>query len=271
MREFPVFIPFGEERLAGVVTLPDDRARGLAMLLQGLGAPRSHKYGLWTRTARALAARGVASLRIDYQSLGDSTGSLLADLHHPPVDEAVAAATVVMDILGVEAIATVGNCMGGRTALAVANLVPGCVSVACILPGNLDAIAKKGAGEDAVGGLNARARRLATRLPRLKRAIRRRQRARGAVQGLRLMPVFPEALRSSPVLLMYIGADDAYQQLRRSLEPLRGKGGDPNPHMALIPAGRITSFRLPIELQTTVIDALAEWIDETMPGKPVRR
>ena len=140
MSEHPVFIPHGAERLAAIVTVPDGPPRGLALLLQGLGAPRSHKYGVWTRTARALADRDIASVRFDYQSIGDSTGTLVADLHHPPVEEAIVVANTTMGILGVEAVAAVGNCMGARTALAVGSRLAGCVSVACVLPGNLEAI-----------------------------------------------------------------------------------------------------------------------------------
>jgi len=268
--EAPVFIPYGEARLAGILAVPSGRPRGLALLLQGLGAPRSHKYGLWTRTGRALAERGIASLRIDYQALGDSTGSFLADLSKPPVDEAVAAARHVMDILGVDALAAVGNCMGGRTALGVASRVPECVSVGCILPGNLDAIMPE-RGERVAGGVSAGARRYAAKIPRLKKTIRKLRRARGGGHRARFLPALPAALGSSRVLLLYLGAESAYQRLGRMLEPLREglpDGAGPRLSTATIPAQQITSFRLPMDLQPKVIEALVRWLDETMPGTP---
>lgn len=270
MIEAPVFIPYGEERLAGILAVPSGRPRGLALLLQGLGAPRSHKYGLWTRTARALAERGIASLRIDYQALGDSTGSFLADLTKPPVDEAVTAARHVMEILGVDALAAVGNCMGGRTALGVAARVPECVSVGCILPGNLDAIMPE-RGERVAGPVSSGARRFAARIPRLKRTIRKIRRARGGSNRARFLPALPAALGSSRVLLLYLGAESAYQRLARMIEPLREglpDGTDPRLSTATIPAGPITSFRLPLDLQPKVIEAVVRWLDETMPGTP---
>lgn len=269
MIEAPVFLPYGDDRLAGVLTVPGGPPRGLALLLQGLGAPRSHKYGLWTRTGRALADRGIASLRIDYQALGDSTGAFLADLTKPPVDEAVTAARQVMEILGVDALAAVGNCMGGRTALGVAGRLPECLSVGCILPGNLDAIMPE-RGERVAGPVASGARRFAARIPHLKRTIRKMRRARGGPHRVRFLPALPAALESSRVLLLYLGAEPAYRRLEQMVEPLRGRAdeGGSRLHTRTIPAEQITSFRLPIELQPKVIDAVVRWLDETMPGAP---
>jgi hypothetical protein len=268
--EAPIFIPFGEDRLAGIVALPGGRPRGLTLLLQGLGAPRSHKYGLWTRTARALAERGIASLRIDYQALGDSTGSFLADLNRPPVDEAVTAARHVMGILGVDVLAAVGNCMGGRTALGVAGRMPECIGVGCILPGNLDAIMPE-RGERIAGPVATGARRFAARIPHLKRTVRKMQRKRDGSHRVQFLPALPIALGSSRVMLLFLGAESAFERLGRQLLPLREslpEGDDSRLRTETILAGPITSFRLPIDLQPKVIDAIVRWLDETMPGAP---
>lgn len=269
MIEAPIFIPRGEERLAGIVTLPEGRPRGLALLLQGLGAPRSHKYGLWTRTARMLAELGIASLRIDYPTLGDSTGVLHADLNDPPVDEVVAAARAVMEILKTDTYAVVGNCLGGRTALGVALTLPGCMSVGCILPGNLEAVVPH-RDERTVQPTGSSVRRLVAKVPGLKRNVKKVRKARGGLPAqIRFLPVLGAAIRSSRVLLLYLGAAESYERLRRNLEPLdpgRGDGGADRLRTALIPAGQIASFRLPMDLQPKVIDAVVGWIDETMPG-----
>ena len=77
MNEHPMFVPWADgEHLAAMLTVPDAPSRGLVLLLQGLGPPRSHRYQLWTRTARALAERGIASVRMDYPQVGDSTGRI---------------------------------------------------------------------------------------------------------------------------------------------------------------------------------------------------
>lgn len=266
----PIFIPYGGDRLAGVVTLPSGRPRGLVLLLQGLGAPRSHKYGLWTRTARALAERGFASLRIDYQMLGDSTGALVADLHRPPVDEALAAARVVTERLGVDTVAAVGNCMGGRAALGIAEALTSCVSVTCILPGNLDAIAFK-PGEKAKGAVSAGARRFAARVPHLKKTVRRMRKGRANIPAERFIPSFRTALGSTRVRLLYLGTEESYDRFVRSIQPLAASigGGGPGLRTDLIPAGPITSFRLPMDLQPKVIEALVAWLDETTPAARV--
>jgi pimeloyl-ACP methyl ester carboxylesterase len=266
--EAPIFVPFGEDRIAGVVTAPAGRPRGLAILLQGLGAPRSHKYGLWTRIARELADRGIASLRIDYQALGDSTGEFLADLTNPPVEEAVTAARFVMDRLGIEVSATVGNCLGARTALAASARLPGCVSVGCILPGNLEGIMPE-RDERPGGAVSTSARKYAAKVPHLKRTVRRLRRRYAGPRRSRFVPAFPPAVDSRRVHLLYLGSQEKYQRLGQLLRPLRDRspGVVSNLSTSLIPAGLITSFRLPISLQPKVIEAVVGWLDETMPGE----
>lgn len=268
MIEAPIFIPSGDERLAGILTLPEGHPRALVLLLQGLGAPRSHKYGLWTRTGRMLADRGIASLRMDYPTLGDSTGPFHADLNHPPVDEVIGAARRVMDILGIDAYAVVGNCLGGRTALGVAASLPGCLGVGCILPGNLEAIVPHRDGR-AGRPAGSSVRRLVARIPALKRTIKRMRRAAGRLPArARFLPELATAMRSSRVLLLYLGSVDAYERLRRNLRSLADgtPDGPDRLRTALIPAGRIASFRLPITLQPKVIDAVVGWLDKTIPG-----
>ena len=44
MKEYQVFIPYGEERIAAAVTVPDEAVRGLVVLSTGLGATRSHRH-----------------------------------------------------------------------------------------------------------------------------------------------------------------------------------------------------------------------------------
>src|SRR5439155_9845754 len=44
VREYPVFIPWEGEHLAAVLSVPEGRARALALLPNVPGAPRSHRY-----------------------------------------------------------------------------------------------------------------------------------------------------------------------------------------------------------------------------------
>ena len=134
--EHPMFVPFAGEHLGSILTMPDSDARGVVLLLQGLGASRSHKNRVWTRLARTLAEDGIASVRMDYPDLGDSTGSLRADLDDPPVEEAEAVVRVAMKASDTDTFAVVGNCMGLRAGFALASRTDDCVSVASILLGS---------------------------------------------------------------------------------------------------------------------------------------
>ena len=48
-----------------------------------------------------------------------------------------------------------------------------------------------------------------------------------------------------------------------------GKNADERLRTSRIPAGHVSQFRLPIDLQPHVIQAAVEWMDETLP-KPHR-
>src|SRR5438034_10292910 len=74
IREYPVFVPSGEERIAAVIAVPAGTPRGLVLLLPGGGgATRSQRYGLYTKVARGLAQRGIASARVEWRGSGEST------------------------------------------------------------------------------------------------------------------------------------------------------------------------------------------------------
>src|SRR5206468_3179120 len=75
VREFPVFVPSRGERIGAVIAVPDADPRGLVLLMPGGGgAPRAHRYAMYTKVARGLAERGIASVRMDWRGVGDSTG-----------------------------------------------------------------------------------------------------------------------------------------------------------------------------------------------------
>jgi pimeloyl-ACP methyl ester carboxylesterase len=253
VNEHPVFIPFRDERLAGIVTLPDEVPRGLVLLLQGMGAPRSHKYRLWTRTARLLAERGFASLRFDYEELGDSTGSFTSHLDDPPLEEAITATTFVMRALGVKSVVAVGNCMGARAALALGNRMQECTAVVCILPGNLEAILlndpKVGIAE--TDGSFSRPDATTT----------------GSSTSATPTPVYvPDFLATvdrADTLLVYLGSDAPFRRLARIVASLpdSSKRKEGTVRTMLLPMNSITQFRLTMTMQPLLIDAIVDWID----------
>jgi hypothetical protein len=133
MNEYPVFVPLGEERLAGVLTVPDaEDVRWVWVLMVGQGAPRGtqYHYPLWTEVARRLAAHGIASMRIDHLGVGDSTG------HHELLTpeggrerEPLAAARFAMAATGATTVGFAGHCYGARLAVDAAIALPECAGL----------------------------------------------------------------------------------------------------------------------------------------------
>jgi pimeloyl-ACP methyl ester carboxylesterase len=132
--EFGVFVSLGDDRLCGVVCAPVGEMHDLGVvLLTGGNYTRSHRNRMWVRAARELASHGVPSIRFDYHGVGDSTGTATLQLEAPFDADAVAAGDFLRRATGVEQLAVVATCFGGRTAMAAAARDPHVVS-ATIFP-----------------------------------------------------------------------------------------------------------------------------------------
>jgi hypothetical protein len=133
VNEYPVFVPYGPERLACVLTVPDgEEIRGLWVLMPGQGAPRGTQYHfqLWTEVARRLAELGLASIRMDHLAVGDSTGRLEVMAPYPGREqEPIAVARFGMAATGATAVGFAGNCYGGLLAVETGMIFPGCAGV----------------------------------------------------------------------------------------------------------------------------------------------
>lgn len=120
-REYPVFVPAGDERLCAVVCAPEDDVRDLGVaLLTGGNFTRTHTNAMWVRAARELADRGFASIRLDYHGVGDSTGEAHYQLETPFDQDVVAASDFLCRAAGTGTVALVATCFGGRSAIAAA-------------------------------------------------------------------------------------------------------------------------------------------------------
>jgi hypothetical protein len=132
MNEHGVFVPYEAEHLAAVLTVPDGDASSLWVLLPGQGAPRGTQYhfAIWTEAARALAERGIASIRMDFRGLGDSTGHLeVLDRVDAMTGQTLAVTRFGMEATGISTVGFAGNCGGGRAGLEAGRRTPGCVGV----------------------------------------------------------------------------------------------------------------------------------------------
>ena len=125
MREHGVFVPSGDRVLGAVVALPDREARGVvALTTGGGGALRSHHFAVWTRVARGLAERGIASIRMEHAGVGDSTGVARMDFKGLPVEDVKAVARFGLEATGSQRLGLCGNCGGARAALQAARSLP---------------------------------------------------------------------------------------------------------------------------------------------------
>jgi hypothetical protein len=137
MRDVPVFIPFGDDHLAATLTIPDDQPRGMALLMTGLGAPRSHRFQMWTTAARRLASEhGIGSIRADWVGMGDSTGVVEQWGWRAGWEVSGQMATVArfgLRALGVDQFVATGNCVGGGVAVAMGTTHENCIGAVSLL------------------------------------------------------------------------------------------------------------------------------------------
>jgi Serine aminopeptidase, S33 len=140
MREFPVFVPAGADRVAAVVTAPDEPPRGVVLLLAGTGRHIAIGSTLSERLAERLADEGLASARLDYGGSGDSPG-LVWEWNPAEIAATTAQGRAVLDVarqaLDVEPFAEVGTCYGSRIALSLVE-DPACTGAVCLAPPILD-------------------------------------------------------------------------------------------------------------------------------------
>jgi pimeloyl-ACP methyl ester carboxylesterase len=216
MKEYPVFLPYRDEHLAAVLTVPPSDPSGLVMLLSGTGAPRSHRFQLWTRVARDLATVGLASIRMDYRGTGDSTGRLLQPvLGDRRLEQATVVARFGMQVLSLDRLAVVGNCSGAIVALGLAAQMPECERAFCIMPRLVEPRGvSRAAMEVRKTGLAAVARRSAL----LRRLVTRTLRGRRDTPSDAVRMSFGPALDHARVLFIYSDADqDPYVERSRRL------------------------------------------------------
>jgi alpha/beta superfamily hydrolase len=257
--EHAMFVPFASDQLATVLTLPDSDPRGLAVLLQGLGAARSHKNRIWTRMARALAGRGIASVRMDYAGMGDSTGKLRASLAEPPVEEAEAVARVAMKVAGVDQLATVGHCMGARTSFALACRMEECITVATIVPPVKALLRGQGYSTS-----RRAVERTAARLPKIKMAFRGLLPSTHPEQRIRLLPEVETVLGTRGGFFLFIGGSNEAARLKKTLTGWlteRGESATTRTVFREVAAPGAAGFRIQVPIQPILIDSIVEWMD----------
>ncbi|HEV8421390.1 MAG TPA: hypothetical protein VGR13_08560 [Actinomycetota bacterium] len=261
MKVHPVFVPVEGDHVAATISLPDGQARGLAVLLQGFGATRSHRNRLWTRTSAALAARGIASVRLDYPGLGDSTGDRVHSMQQPPVRAVAAAIRVALAAASVDTYCVVGNCLGARTALLTAERVPRCVGVGLILPGDLDSIVREQPSRVRGSVLKQIVRGIKP-LRRLAHLVGNRTKGR----SIPLMPEVEALMDTVHMLILFIGSPERWRRLEPVLDArTRRSASQERVERVFVPASGTHGLQ-PLSSQEAVLRAVPDWVDRVLSG-----
>jgi pimeloyl-ACP methyl ester carboxylesterase len=122
--EIPVFFPARRETLFGMLTPPEGKARGIAVIvLQGAGYPTTATRSS-LRFCRRLSANGYHAFRFDYHGVGESSGAVDEFRLSDPFAEDLAGATEWLRSQGVSGFLLWGGCFGALTALAAAKRIP---------------------------------------------------------------------------------------------------------------------------------------------------
>jgi pimeloyl-ACP methyl ester carboxylesterase len=106
--------------IKGTLAVPDAGATGPAVvMLHGFGSSRDEVGGLFAQQATALAAEGIASLRIDFRGYGESAGDMADTTLEGLVADAGGARTYLAGVDGVDPtrIGVVGYSFGAAVAM----------------------------------------------------------------------------------------------------------------------------------------------------------
>jgi pimeloyl-ACP methyl ester carboxylesterase len=269
MTEHPIFVPYGDDVIAGIVTVPEGTPRGVVLMLQGQGASsRAHKYRLWVRIAHRLATRGIGTLRIDLPGMGESTGAPPGSVDDLPTAQAAVMLEMAMRALGVDAFVLAGHCYGAEAVFDLAG-DERCKGVAFILFADPRYIIAEehapGAKPPVPKGLGQPAwKRLARRLPvtRLLAAEVRKRRARK-----RPWPVeFKNLVESTATLFLQLRPERRASEIARAIRQLQPGPNAPIAVRSISHSGALT--RMPRAIQEAVIAEMADWFDQTLPPAP---
>lgn len=118
-----VVLTVEDKQIFGILHRPLHATKVPAVLMcHGFAGTKVGRYRLYVRLSEALAAAGIASLRIDFRGCGDSEGQFIDTTFNGQVADALAALHYLVDEAGVdsERIGILGRSLGGPVAIVTA-------------------------------------------------------------------------------------------------------------------------------------------------------
>jgi alpha/beta superfamily hydrolase len=259
--EHAVFVPARDRVLGAVVTAPDRAPRGLVVLTTGGGgALRSHHFALWTRVARELAERGIASIRMEHAGVGDSTGVARMDFRALPVDDVETVARFGLEATGTEHLGLCGNCGGARAALQAARSLE--ESETLLLLWMKPLASTRRTATPAYRMAIAIVRRLPGPLKRIvERLYWKTQSGRG--HGGPIVSALSEVGRTADIMLLETNSALA-GDVPRFVVDLRRSGTGRRIELQGVDGTSLQAFR-DLDSQRRLVDTIVRWFDETLP------
>jgi pimeloyl-ACP methyl ester carboxylesterase len=274
--ELPIFVPHDGGHLAAVVTVPERPPRGLVLMLPGASLDESiGSYLLFQRAAPRLSEAGLASVRLDFFGLGDSTGDAdawpLGEIE-PALEQAETVLAAVRQDVDVPRFAIASLCYGGRVALRMTKH-PDCVGAVCLAPplierGARTQLRRKYARSSSVAAFVRRHEFLRRSIVQpLRRALTERkptslvQEALGELSHARVLVLYSESEAGRDLYRMR--AAQSLEAMGERLAPgQRERFG-----VELLPTDPLAGFDLmPPESQNLVLDRVVAWLEESFGG-----
>jgi pimeloyl-ACP methyl ester carboxylesterase len=118
--------------VAATLNMPDNANGAAVLMLHGFGSSKDEVGNMYQREAAALAAKGIASLRIDFRGFGKSDGDTGATTVDLQVEDAKSAAAYLKTVKGVDParVGILGFSLGGGIAILTAAADPSLKSLA---------------------------------------------------------------------------------------------------------------------------------------------
>lgn len=291
--ELPMLVETPRGSLAAIVATPATPANGLAVVQLGSAGWRasSGNRRAHVHLARRVVAQGFHAVRFSYRGIAESTGPAVdvVRLDQPFVDEAAAVAGWAR-ANGLRPV-LLGNCFGGRTALAHAAATTADIAAVVLLvppvhdfevARNIEArppgvLARRITPKRVVAILRdpARRRALARTLRALTIVGRRSVSPGGGADPAWLSARFCHQLaqvtgRGIPVLVVYGDADGYGDDFEMALAGRLGRiveRAGPTLTRVTVP-GRVHGLAC-VDTQAAMLDAVVSWLGTTLdPGRP---